>query len=395
MEILSKRLQVQATGRTGIDRSISFVVGEAPAEERAKLRGVVFEADSKLDALDTFRELRKLAQEAVARGEVNKFLDALDRRTRTRPDDSPTFEAFSVEWEKTCVINGGLRESQVLSDQSILRLHLRPYFGKLRLREIDPRSIDRYKATKRTEKHQYGRGYSGKSLNNHLGVLHRLFEKAIEYGLMDKNPVTKKAWLKREATPEDIQNWWTPAEEERAVAALERWKATDPLARMAILTQLVTGIRFSELRALEKADLHLQAPGIWVRRSQARKTVGTPKNKRARFQPVPSALAAELKEWMLRVEGQRLFPGRRGGPLANNMLNRWFTELCTEAGIRRITSHGARHTAGSSYAMSGVGQKMIARLLGHLDTGTTERYTHIQTDATAALVEARWARLNR
>lgn len=52
-----------------------------------------------------------------------------------------------------------------------------------------------------------------------------------------------------------------------------------------------------------------------------------------------------------------------------------------------------RHTAGSSYASSGAGQKMIARLLGHLDTGTTERYTHVQDSSAMPLVEARWARL--
>ncbi len=42
----------------------------------------------------------------------------------------------------------------------------------------------------------------------------------------------------------------------------------------------------------------------------------------------------------------------------------------------------------------GVGQKMIAKLLGHADSGATERYTHIQVEQTKPLVEARWARLS-
>lgn len=41
----------------------------------------------------------------------------------------------------------------------------------------------------------------------------------------------------------------------------------------------------------------------------------------------------------------------------------------------------------------GAGQKVIASLLGHADTAATERYTHVGGDATAVLVEARWARL--
>jgi integrase len=103
---------------------------------------------------------------------------------------------------------------------------------------------------------------------------------------------------------------------------LASWKGKEPAARLAILAQVVTGIRFSELRALEKRDLDLKTPGLWIRRSMARKTVGTPKNKRARFQVIPRGLADELREWMLRTDGQLLFPGKAGGPLANNSLNR-------------------------------------------------------------------------
>jgi integrase len=74
-------------------------------------------------------------------------------------------------------------------------------------------------------------------------------------------------------------------------------------------------------------------------------------------------------------------------------LNRAYAKLATEAHVRRISSHGARHTSGSSFAMMGVGQAMIAQLLGHSDPGTTRRYTHVRNDATQALVEARWEKL--
>jgi len=75
------------------------------------------------------------------------------------------------------------------------------------------------------------------------------------------------------------------------------------------------------------------------------------------------------------------------------VLNRWYRELAKEAGVRHITSHGARHAAGSSYAVIGAGQKVIATLLGHSDSATTERHPHGARIATTALVEARWLRL--
>lgn len=98
---------------------------------------------------------------------------------------------------------------------------------------------------------------------------------------------------------------------------------------------------------------------------------------------------------MLRIEGQLLFPDPRCGYLSNKVLNRWYRELAAEAEIKVISSHGARHSAGSSYAVMGVGQKMIAKLLGHADSGATERYTHVQVEQTKPLVEARWTRLTR
>jgi hypothetical protein len=69
-------------------------------------------------------------------------------------------------------------------------------------------------------KHQFGKGYSPKTINNHLAVLHRLFEKAIEYDIIEKNPVTKRTWFRRDRTAEDSREWWTPAEEEKAMALL-------------------------------------------------------------------------------------------------------------------------------------------------------------------------------
>ena len=82
----------------------------------------------------------------------------------------------------------------------------------------------------------------------------------------------------------------------------------------------------------------------------------------------------------------KLFPRQRANRfLTNGVLNKWYDALAIEAGVPRISSHGARHTAGSSYAIMGAGQKMIATMLGHADTAATERYTHVKSDATSTL----------
>jgi integrase len=103
------------------------------------------------------------------------------------------------------------------------------------------------------------------------------------------------------------------------------WRNRSPLKYLTLATQIVVGLRFSELRALEKRDLDLQAPGLWIRRSAARTRVSTPKNRRARFHVIPRDLAEELRRFILTTEGQLLFPDRRGADklLTNKVLNSW------------------------------------------------------------------------
>jgi integrase len=79
-------------------------------------------------------------------------------------------------------------------------------------------------------------------------------------------------------------------------------------------------------------------------------------------------------------------PAPSGISLPNNVLNRAYARLADKAHVRRIASHGARHTSGSSCAVLGAGQKMVATLLGHADMQSTERYTHVQVDATPTIV---------
>jgi integrase len=72
--------------------------------------------------------------------------------------------------------------------------------------------------------------------------------------------------------------------------------------------------------------------------------------------------------------------------MANKVLNRWCRELAKGAGVRCVTSHGARHIAGSSYAITGAGQTVIGALAGHSDSASTERCTHVAPSATTAMV---------
>ena len=92
--VLKKRIQVQPVGRRGIDRSICYVTGEITDADRRRMRGVLFPVASRVDALKTHSELLKMARQACAESTQDAFLDALDRRVRTK-DWGPVFNTFA------------------------------------------------------------------------------------------------------------------------------------------------------------------------------------------------------------------------------------------------------------------------------------------------------------
>ncbi len=371
------------------------MTGDTPFDERRKIRGVIVEAKTLSEARRKFKLLELTAQEAIQSGEVDQFLDELDRRHRVRFDAGCNLKEFVTEtWLPVCVEGGGLKNSQQESDKGILKNYIMPFFGRYGLREIDIQLIDRFKATLKRVKHHRGTGLSNRSVNNNLSVLKRILDKAQDYKLIDVHPMNKRVWMKIGASRKIPH--WSPTEEAAVFKTLAMWDDEDEGIRLTITTQLVTGIRVSELRALKVGDLDVFGPGLNVVNSMSRDKIEKPKNGKERYQPLPRGLADQLRRWTKdRNEDDLLFPDPRGDfPLSKKVLNLRYRKLSDQAGVTRITSHGARHTSATVYSALGASQATIAKLLGHDDTSATEAYTHVGTELSRGFVDKRWARYN-
>jgi len=190
------------------------------------------------------------------------------------------------------------------------------------------------------------------------------------------------------------RTWWTPEEQEKVVAFLsQRWRVTHPERYWPIIVGLMGGLRFGELKGLRCEDIDMALPGVWIRRAWLRNELSTPKNRRARPCILPHELATELLAWSKALDREHLFAGVNGGPLPHPTLTEWYNTLAEDAKVARITSHGARHSAGSGYGSMGAGQRTIALLLGHENLSSTERYVHANMSMAAPLVEERWKTL--
>lgn len=86
----------------------------------------------------------------------------------------------------------------------------------------------------------------------------------------------------------------------------------------------------------------------------------------------PKLLGAHFRE-------QTLFVGRRGEPLTRALIWKRFKHYCDLAGIDAKV-HTLRHSFATHLLRGGADLRSVQELLGHSDIGTTQIYTHVDTD---------------
>jgi integrase len=273
----------------------------------------------------------------------------------------PTFADFSDRFMSTYALANN-KASELEAKRIILRVHLLPQFGNFSLDRIGTAELEVYKAKKLEAK------MARKSINNQLTVLRKILSTAVEWGLIAAVPQVK--WLK---TPVPEFDFLTFDEAFRLIAAAsEEWRG-------AIAVALRTGLRQGELRALRWSDVDLEHGRIIVRRAVWRDVISTPKNGRQREVPLSQQAAGALREHPRR--GELVFAAPDGSLLSKGAMKWPFWNACSNAGLRRIGWHTARHTFASHLVMRGAPLKAVQELMGHSTIEMTMRYAHLSPDA--------------
>jgi integrase/recombinase XerC len=140
------------------------------------------------------------------------------------------------------------------------------------------------------------------------------------------------------------------------------------------------GLRVSELVALDLRDLDLGARMVRV--------LG--KGNKERMVPFGAKAAEALARWLdgsesLRASGRAgdaLFLNLRGGRLTDRSVRRILGRRLREAAIHaRLSPHDLRHSFATHMLGAGADLRAIQELLGHASLSTTQRYTHVSTEA--------------
>lgn len=301
----------------------------------------------------------------------------LDGSYGKQTEPVPTFSSFVERYLEHCESATDNKPSTLKSKRDILRKHLLPRFGKLRLDAIDAEQVDALKtALVKAE-------LSHKTVNNVLTVLHNVLNVAVEWGKLPALPRIK--WFKKQPQAFDFLTF---AETDQLLKAL-------PAGRWVNMVKLAvnTGLRIGELVALRWEDVDLKGGRLVVRHSVFRGNLGTPKGGRTREVPLNQGATEALRA--ARILGcPWVFPDREGQMIRNpqHACADAIARISVAAGLRQIGWHVLRHTFASHLAMRGVSMKQIQDLLGHATAAMTERYAHLSPESKRDAVLALEAR---
>lgn len=212
---------------------------------------------------------------------------------------------------------------------------------------------------------------------NRLGeVIRKMFAYAIGWGWRQDNPAAR--FHRRVETARE--RYLSPEEIAKLAAALEA--AQDRRAADIIRLCMLTGARLGEVRQARFADFDL-AHMVWA------KPATMTKQRRVHRIPISAETMAVVRQRQLMVPRGNLwlFPGDTVGQPVKEVRCFW-ARIQKECGIGDVRIHDLRHTFASLLVSGGASLEMIAKLLGHSQTQTTQRYAHLMDSPLRAGVDA-------
>jgi integrase len=337
------------------------------------------------------RQHKRFARTLAEARDLKAALTADVRRGEYRQLSRVTFAEYAPQWIASYKgrTSRGVREATRDDYRDRLERDAIPFFGRMRLAEIEPRDLKAFVA-KMAE-----RGISQNTIRLGVAPVRALLADAVEEGLVRSNPAAGLRLFSRQERTEEHE----PDGDIRAMSEDELTRVLDLLPAeqrlfFAFLAQ--TGLRIGEAVELRWGDLDLGARVLRVERRFYRGEVGRPKTKFGRRRlRLSEGLVRGL--WERRREtgagdDELVFTAGRGGRIGQgNLIRRVLKPAAVEAGLGEwvetkrgpkattwVGFHTFRHTCASILFRQGWNIKQVQHYLGHHKASyTLDTYVHL------------------
>ena len=275
--------------------------------------------------------------------------------------------------------------STLYKQKSLIENYIIPYFGRDDVRQIGTRGVKDFNTHLSSLKVKGDRLISPKYRQDIIGVLRQIFNDALEAEDIDR------AQLPVFPTIVVPETGFEVLEEEEQDEILGKVPDYDRPIYHFIITY---GIRPSEARALKKDAVIGNFDRVITRRTFSRNNRLRENPKEGKWRTI--SLIDETKKILRALPSsiiRFIFVNNWGRPYSQSYLNDTWNRACSEAGYRYIPLyHGTRHSLGTKLANEGLGKEMIATVLGHSNTKTTEKYTRYASDSLKPFFERKKAK---
>ena len=273
-----------------------------------------------------------------------------------------------------------LRENTMNTKDYIVELKILPYFGKKKMLDINAADIRRWQ----TE--LIKQGYSATYLRTINNQLSAIFNYAVRYYDLPKNPCTQAGSMGKKTAGE--MQFWTQEEFEKFVEAVR----DKPISYCAFMILYWTGMRVGELLALTIGDFDAEKKTLSITKSyqriDGRDVITEPKTpKSKRIITLPDFIVTELNEYIGKLysmmENDRLFQ------VTKSYLEKEIARGAKISGVKKIRLHDLRHSHASLLISKlGAQPKLVADRLGHEMIQTTlSIYSHLYPNQAKILAE--------
>lgn len=256
----------------------------------------------------------------------------------------------------------------MLAYNKFLRNQLIPFFADYKITNIKRSDVKEWVIWANDK-------WSPKTVNSAQTVLNLIFKQAIDEELIGNNPCYNLSFRTIQKKHRELLT----IEEVRDLYNNGKWWYDNQLI---FLLDIITGMRISEVVALQSDDVHENY--LDVRHSYSRQFgLGSTKTNECRFVPIPYEIAYTLRTFQgfifVNHEGRHI-----GEPLNINSFYTNLTENYVRCGIdykkRGLTVHTNRDFYNTFLESENVPEPKIRAVIGHKDSSMTNLYTYWKPD---------------
>lgn len=246
-------------------------------------------------------------------------------------------------------------------DEQLYRLRIAPKFSGA-LSSINRRDVQAFHSGLLAE------GLSPASADHHAKLLRRVCNLAVEWELLEKNPLKGFQLF-------SIENELNDFPDDDGLQRLLEVLRTDnnrPIC-LILMFLLSTGARLNEALQARWAHIDLEQC-VWLI------PASNSKSKRIRSVPINESAHYILNEICTRGKSDYVFPNRKTGKPFVSISKVWY-RIRKKSGISNMRIHSFRHGFASLLVSNNRSLYEVAQILGHADPRTSIRYSRLSKKA--------------